>query len=437
MSELPRYSRAERDRRWNMARTLMRQEGLDALLVYGEREGTGPAPFAFDTYFTNDRPGATVLFVGDDDPVSFVPLPMYVSDHFEASLRGDDVWIAPEHMRFPRHPDAIAGVLKERGVAGGRIGLVGQEPYPPYYFLPPLPAALRLGLGKALPGATFEPVAHRLAGSMLRQSEEELAVVRYAASIGDEMAEAMLAAARPGASESEVYAAGMTAALRRGVSAPGMLLWSGTESVAWGEPAWIYRPQRARTLEEGDLVLAEVFVSYGMKETQHQVSIAVGDVHPEIERAAEVARASYDAGLEALRPGHRFGEVVEAMRAPVDEAGGSYLHPVVHGLNPFGMVSGVPLAIGTLPEARAYRLHAEIPPILHDMALAPGMTFAFEPNCAFGRRAANLGGTVVVGHREPIELNPSTARLLRAGRQEGSPSESSGRASRTQKTVAR
>src|SRR5690349_14721680 len=53
----PSYSLAERDRRWQLARELMDAEKVDGLLVYGDREGTGPAPFAPDTYFTNERPG--------------------------------------------------------------------------------------------------------------------------------------------------------------------------------------------------------------------------------------------------------------------------------------------------------------------------------------------------------------------------------------------
>jgi hypothetical protein len=42
------------------------------------------------------------------------------------------------------------------------------------------------------------------------------------------------------------------------------------------------------------------------------------------------------------------------------------------------------------------------------------MSFAFEPNYAFGRHLVHLGGTVVVGEDAPIELNPYTAQLLRA-----------------------
>jgi hypothetical protein len=43
------------------------------------------------------------------------------------------------------------------------------------------------------------------------------------------------------------------------------------------------------------------------------------------------------------------------------------------------------------------------------------LTFALEPNYAFGRHLAYLGGTVVVGEDEALELNPYTARTLRAG----------------------
>jgi hypothetical protein len=43
------------------------------------------------------------------------------------------------------------------------------------------------------------------------------------------------------------------------------------------------------------------------------------------------------------------------------------------------------------------------------------MTFAVEPNCAFGRRAVNVGGTVVIGEDRPLELNAIATRLMHAG----------------------
>lgn len=160
-------------------------------------------------------------------------------------------------------------------------------------------------------------------------------------------------------------------------------------------------------------MLSEVFCSFGMLETQHQPTIAVGEVHPDFAKAAAVARASYENGLAALRPGRRFAEVVEAMEQPVREAGGWHVHPWIHGMNPFGTISGLH-GLADLPGAERYGRAGEIPLVGGEVELRPGMTFAFEPNCALGRRVVNLGGTVVVGENEPLELNRIATRIMHA-----------------------
>jgi hypothetical protein len=67
---VPMYSLDERDRRWRLACSFMDREGLDALLVFSEHEDGGPAALCFDTWLTNDRPGAIVVFprVGERSP---------------------------------------------------------------------------------------------------------------------------------------------------------------------------------------------------------------------------------------------------------------------------------------------------------------------------------------------------------------------------------
>lgn len=37
---------AERDRRWQLAREIMKNNNLDTLIIYGDRESAAPAPFA-------------------------------------------------------------------------------------------------------------------------------------------------------------------------------------------------------------------------------------------------------------------------------------------------------------------------------------------------------------------------------------------------------
>ncbi|MEU3216455.1 M24 family peptidase [Streptomyces sp. NPDC006971] len=407
-------SLTERDRRWRLARDLMRDEGLDALLVYGEHEMVQPAPHAHDAYFTNDRPGAIVVFARDADPVVLVGTPMTIGDHIEARRRGDEVWIAPQNMRVARHPQGVLAVLREHGLERAAIGVIGMDPVPPWHFVPIMPKALMDVLTGELPHASFRGVYRPFLLRTAQQSAEELAVLAQAARTGDAMAAAMREAAGPGVPENEVYAAGMAEAFRRGSIAPPMIFQAGKGTVSWGQPAWAYRPQRPHVLEEGDVVLAEVFAYAGMKETQHQVAIAVGDVHPDALRAEQIARDAYEAGLAALRPGNDFGDLVRAMSAPLEEAGAWNVHPLVHLINPYGPVCGWGAGLRAQEYAQDYGLLAEIPTVGTEMPLLPGMSFSFEPNCVVGRHTVNLGGTVVVGESSPVELSPATARLLPA-----------------------
>jgi Xaa-Pro aminopeptidase len=137
-------------------------------------------------------------------------------------------------------------------------------------------------------------------------------------------------------------------------------------------------------------------------------------VHDDFHRAGDVARAAYDAGLEALRPGRTWGEVVEAVRAPLDAAASSLFLIALHSLNPGLVIDRGRGEIGRLPGAEAYPAVNTHPAIMTDLVLQPGMTFILEPHYAFGRHLAHVGGTVIVGENEPIELNPYTAQILMA-----------------------
>jgi len=356
--DVPTYSLAERDRRWALARELMAAEEVEALVCYGEHEYVEAAPFAA----------------------------------------------------------GIAEVLREHHLEHAAVGVLGLDIVALWHLNPITPYMLSRKVLDELPGVTFKPVGRRFMLATICLSQEEQAAVRYSAAAGDHMAQAMLEAAAPGASEADVCAAGMAAGFRLGCQPPSMLIWSGPGFVAWGPPAWGYRPRPPRTLAEGDLLLAEVFNRFGMKETQHQMAIAIGDVHPDIEAAAAIARASHDEGLKAARAGNTFGDLVQAMTAPLTDARSWNIHPLVQALNPFGPVGGFggPGGLDQLPEARRCSRLFEPPTVGAELPLAPGMSWAFEPSAVVGSRAVNLGGTVIIGEDGPIELNPLTAQLLRA-----------------------
>jgi Xaa-Pro dipeptidase len=413
--DVPTFSSAERDRRWNIGRQIMEEQDLEALIVFGSREGAFPAPFSMDTFFTNDRPGAIVVFPRNCEPIALV-FALAVNDHMQATERKEQVWIRPENM-FGGAPNghALVTVLKKLGLGQGRIGVLGLDPYPPFYFDGPMPYHTWKTVLDNFPKTAFEQVGRRFSELTAARSAEELEILKWSAGVGEKMCEAMLLATKAGVSEADIYAAILEACPRNVGFTAEILLGSGKDFVSWGPPTWNYRPHAPRVIESGDLVMAEVFSSLGMLETQHQPSVAVGKVHPDYQRAADVARASYEAGLDALQPGRTFGEVVNAMQAPLKEAGGYNIHPLIHSINPYGMICGFGEGLTKLPEAKRYALVGQVPMFGAEVEMKPGMTFSVEPSCMFGRRYVNLGGTVVVGKDKPIELNQIATRLMHAG----------------------
>ena len=393
----------------------MEQEDLDALVVFGEHEDSGAAPYNIDNWFTNDRPGTTVVFEKVGEPITLAPMPSFICEHMEGSARGDELWIRPENLRLGRDANSLVNTLREQGLTKSRIGVLGLEPGGPWHPGGVMPFVTWSEVVQQLPSATFMAVGNAFLPLVMRHSDEDIAVLRHAASIGDSMVDAMVQAARPGAAESEIVKAAIDAALTRGTAVPMLHLNSGPTAVTWGPPRWTYRPQAPRTLQNGDLIASEVFCNSGPRQVQLQCTIAIGEVHTDVERAAAVARACYEAGLKTLRPGVRFGDVANAMLAPVQEAGGYNKGPQVHSLNPIHAVCGFAIDFARHGLAKdGYLAVASSGTTQADMVVRAGMSFAFEPSCGFGPYVVCLGGSVIVGRDGPIELNPSFAQLLRA-----------------------
>jgi Xaa-Pro aminopeptidase len=419
----PGLSLQERDRRWRLTQELIERHDLDALLVYGERDTVGQPLFAPDAWLTNDRPGNAVVVPRGEAPYVMVNLHIAVGQHMEGVKRGDQMWIPPERMYAGsererpgagRSATAIAAFLREKGLDDGRIGVVGLEPFGASFPDGVMPYGTFGGLVETLVGATFVPIGRDWHRMVIARSDEEMTLLEVSAAAGEAMCQALIDATRPDVGEHELYAAAMKACFEAGVTQHWMILVTARdgESVAWGPPAWTYRPQAPDVVREGDVVMAELFPVYGMLESQQQLAVAVGEVHPDVLRAGEVAREAYDAGLAALRPGATFGAVDDAMNAPVRAAGGWTLTPHIHSMNPMMVVGTCGLA-PELPDVGAYGNVGGVSTIGGDVELAPGMSFAFEPNCVFGRRRVNIGGTVVLTESGPRELNVLANQLHR------------------------
>ena len=385
----------------------MKRQNVECLLI-------PPAPLRYpaDTYFTNDIPGCAVVFPLDSPPVAIHRGASVAGSWMQAREWGEATWI--EDMRFgPRGP-LMVQALKEKGLTNARIGTIGILGGPnllPYGWTPqPMWAYIT----QALPGASFVELWNDFASIWLVKSAEELAIYRYVSRISEQACQVMLEITRAGVSETEIFSAVMHEFHRNGASmAHDLFLHSGPDNLSWDAPRWLYRAQKPRVVQAGDVVMSEMMPVVGGIEAQAQMCIGVGTIAEPFLRAAEVARESYEAGLKTLRAGVTFGEVADAMQEPLRRANAWHLTPHIHSVSPLTLVGAVTEGLDSSVKY-AFKHVQELPGTGLDVVLQPGMTIQLEPNAAFGRHQVNIGGNVIVTQNGCEELNtvPTNIRFV-------------------------
>lgn len=388
----------ERDRRWGLLREMMRKNEVECLLV-------PPASHRYpaDQYFTNSIPGCTVLLPLNSEPVAFHRGASVAGSWLQARDWGEGDWI--EDMRFGPRGALIVEVLKERGLTGARIGTIAALGGPNLAPVGWMPHGLWTSLTAALPEATFVELWDDFAAIWLTKSDEEIALYRYVSDVCEKVCETMLEMTRPGVSESEIYAAMMSVYYRHcATPAHDLFIHSGPDNLSWDAPRWLYRAQKPRVIQPGDVVMSEVMAVVGGVEGQAQMCIGVGEVAEPFHRAAKVARESYEAALSTIRAGVTFGEVAEAMQEPLRRAGAWHLTPHAHSCTPLTLVS--PVTEDLDPSVlNAFKRVDQLGGSGLDVILEPGMSIQLEPNAAFGRQQVNIGGNVLVTQDGCEELN--------------------------------
>jgi Xaa-Pro aminopeptidase len=403
----PTLSLQERTRRWSRTRDLMKTHGVECLIVPGlkgreELEG----------YLSNDPAEGFVVFPLEGPPVVISWTGTRITRQMEEEARGRCAWI--DDMRFGPYGPALVNVLTEKGLTQSRIGIVGIESKAPGEMEGFVPYKTWAHVLKELPGAYFLELSDAFVEMVLVKSEEELALMRHSAFIGEEACRRMLEVVKPGASERDLYRAITEVIFAHGGSppAPFLILHSGPNNLGWGPPIWQHQGGHSRAFREGDLVQAEIFPRYAGLESQQQMSVHIEPVDPVHVECAAVARASYEAGLAALQPGINFKEVCDAMEEPLREAGCWHLTPLVHSLSPIAWVSGTGIGIEQAKgvESLGGRIRSRNVSGTR-LLIKPGMVFELEPNACKGKRRVNIGGTVIVTEKGVEELNILATRM--------------------------
>jgi Xaa-Pro aminopeptidase len=402
----PTLDAAERDRRFAATRTFLDAERLDGLLLYGlrsrERYEAWLAKFAVD---------GVVVFPRSGEPVLLTWGPHRITAMQEAMAQGHAAWI-PDMRQLGVGP-GVAAVLRELGLAAGRIGVFGHRTRGPAEIEGIIPYAHWQGVLAGCPDAEFVEVTDAFTRVMLVKSAVEQALVRRSAAIGEAACGRLAALVRPGVTDHAIAAAYLETIYAAGAvtNDPHLILSIGADEVGWAPLFWGAHGGPPRRVREGDLVQAELFPRYAGVETQQQIAIAVGPPSAMTRELAEIARRAYEAGLAALRPGVPFKQVNDAMHAELEARQCWHLTPLIHGLAPLSWTGQVGTGIGQL--GLDARMAATGRPLQDEgFIVEAGMVFELEPNACRGRHRVNIGGAVLVTESGAEELNALPTRLI-------------------------
>jgi Xaa-Pro aminopeptidase len=345
-----RYSPFSRDvfeARIARAREVMRKEKLDACLVvmlehlyyFG----------GYDCWVGVNSPQAIVLTKGADSPtliVRNVDLPLATETSFIEDIR-------TYHLNTDDVPALFKEILKEKGVARGRVGIEMQS------------AALTYSLGKAIADALhgMELVDTTVSLGRLRiiKSAEELTLMERAGRIAEAGLAVFRRACKPGISELALSGE-IEAALRQA----GSDYWSIPIELASGDrSAGGHGTARERRIETGDLVHVELA---GVASRYHATAIqtlACGKPGKRSKEIHDLGIASLEAGIAAIRRGANAHEIEVASLEPLAR------HGLAHAaMMRFGYGLGIaypPIWLEPLTIGRGF-----------DTKLEPGMTFVLH-----------------------------------------------------------
>jgi Xaa-Pro dipeptidase len=407
----PTLSLKERDRRWAGLRQLMGRRGLDSIVV-----GSFQGRERLESYVIDDFLDSVVVLPFEGEPTVLTFAAARASRVFESERHGVQPWVRDFRIGFGGAQ--VAEIIREKGLPNGRVGIVGLGPTAAGEAEGLIPFRFYQNLTAGLGAIEVVDFTGDFTDFILFKSKEELALFRFAADVSEQACLAMIDVCRPGVSEAEVFAEINREIHRWGCNTryPFLSLQSGPDNISWGAPRWSLRAEPPRILERGDLVQAEIHTLYGGQEAQVQMSIALGPVDDKIRNCETVARRSYEAGLDAIRPGVAFAEVVHAMEQPFIESGCWSKTPLIHTVT-FGPVGFTSVNRQQLIGTREQALELQLNPGIQggEFVLREGVALELEPNACLEMRRVNIGGAVVVTSSGVEELNrvPTRVRHLK------------------------
>ena len=317
-----RFSPAEMARRFALARGLMGEEDLSALVLFGN-SGVSRGNMANAFWLSNHLDLHHCYLVVPADESLEAALYTGLTNHVPNAREVSDVPVVEWGGYDPA--EKVAARLGTLGIARGRIGLVGVNAK----FSMGMPYAHHERLRAAVPAVELVDVTSSFQRLRAIKSEEEIEWLRKGAELTDRGILAVAEGARPGMSEMELVALG-EGAYRAAGGIPRIMFLRSMPMAAPNGCLPAQNPSRRR-LEEGDVIITEFSASYWGYTGQIQRPIFVGaEPTPEWKRLFDAALAAYDAIVRVLGPGATEADVIRAAE-PIRAAGYAIYDDLVHG----------------------------------------------------------------------------------------------------------
>ena len=286
----------ERRARMDKARRLMAEAKIDAILIEG---GTGLVYFTDVSWWLSERVLAWILPARGE--MAWV-CPKFEEDRARELIRfgaGDiRTW---EEDESPYK--AIVGVLRDRGLSAGRVGIEERVRFFVYD-----------GLRKEGPGFEWVSADPVTIGCRSVKSAAEIALMQRANDITVEAYKAALAMLREGMTKEE-FGANVAAAFQA-LGVPG------GAGASFGEQSSLpHGSIKPRTLREGDIVLMDGGCTVAGYQSDISRTVVFGKPSPKQRHVWEVEKRTQAAAFAAARPGVPHEDLDAAARKVLVAAG--------------------------------------------------------------------------------------------------------------------
>jgi Xaa-Pro aminopeptidase len=252
-------------------------------------------------------------------------------------------------------------------------------------------------VSRRLPNARFEDATDVVGFARYVKGEEEIAGLRQAARIAVAGIEEMIEVARPGLPAAELTARVIGRMLELGSEQYPLALDIGPlegEQHRWEEPPV------GLTLERGQLIINEVDAVWLGLVAQEDQPILLGEIPEAWQPVIEVQGELYRTGLEVMRPGASFAELVQR----VSDAAAR------HGLQSWSMMH----SRGYGNDGPMVNTQGARPVIPSDVEVQPNTVWMWKPTAisADGRIRFRWGGCILVTDHGAEPLVPRTPGLV-------------------------